>query len=144
MIFHAHMQVSLQSRYVCNNVICNIIVILIQLSIESFISHSLRPHLLIRSLWISCLLSAILSHLLSYAICIFLCSRCDRLWSLLFPSGIYRSTQHSGQACCCCDLSCIWQGMLSVSAEVISSSDVSGTVFLLLFRHSVNNLNENT
>lgn len=39
------------------------------------------------------------------------------------------------------DLSRIWQGMLSVTAEVISSSDVSGTVFLLLFRHSVNNLN---
>lgn len=42
------------------------------------------------------------------------------------------------------DLSRIWQGLLSVTAEVISSSDVSGTVFLLLFRHSVNNLNEMT
>lgn len=33
------------------------------------------------------------------------------------------------------DLSRIWQGMLSVNAEVINLPDVSRTTFLFLFRH---------
>lgn len=35
------------------------------------------------------------------------------------------------------DLSRIWQGMLSVTADVINLPDVSETAFLFLFRHSV-------